>query len=140
MTSKQKRLNTELHRKVSILTEKTKDFLKASQAAVVEEVQCEIAGHVWTPTAKAARTLPSPTQRTRTGSSPGIVQRPQASPCEGKGKRRGQRRAALGKGGLRAGPPVATKAAETSHSTASSDSSAADRFGSFPPAFLSFIL
>lgn len=46
MTSKQKRLNTELNRKVSILTEKTKDFLKASQAAVVEEVQCEIAGRV----------------------------------------------------------------------------------------------
>lgn len=45
MTSKQKRLNTELRRKVSVLTDKTKDFLKPSQAAVVEEMQCEIGGH-----------------------------------------------------------------------------------------------
>lgn len=93
MTSKQKRLNVELHRKVSILTEKTKDFLKASQAAVVEEAQCEIAGHVQTATVKAARTLSSPTQPTGTG------QRPQASPWRGRGSEAGQRRAMLGKGG-----------------------------------------
>lgn len=140
MTSKQKRLNIELHRKVSILTEKTKDFLKASQAAVVEEVQCEIAGHVQTPTAKAARTLSSPTQPTGTGSSPGIMQRPQASPCEVKGKRSGAEKGRAGGRGAQSKSP-------------SSDQGGRDfplhrqfRFlccgwvWLFSPAFLSFIL
>lgn len=90
MTSKQKRLNTELNRKVSILTEKTKDFLKASQAAVDEEVQCEIAGHVHTPTVKAARTLSSPTPTTEQGPLQVSYRDPKAVRgrrlCEGKGK------------------------------------------------------
>lgn len=64
-------------------------------------------------------------------------QRPQASPCEGKGKRTGTEKGRAGEGGLRESSPVAMKAAEAPHST---DSSAADRLGSFPPAFLSFTL
>lgn len=128
MTSKQKRLNIELHRKVSLLTEKTKDFLKASQAAVVGEVQCEIAGHskgcphlVITPSAHRSRVRSW--HRAQTSSqSPG-----------GEGKRSQTQKGRAGEGGLRTSPPVATKAAEASHSIGSSDCSAVDRFGSFPP-------
>lgn len=78
--------------------------------------------------------LPAPCQHPASPQEQGPLQAscrdPKPAPVRGRGREAGQRRDVMGKG---RSERVANKAAETSHSTASSDSAAADRFGSFPP-------
>lgn len=96
MTSKQKRLNTELHRKVSALTKKTKDFFeRPARLPWLKRRRSRLdSGSKSCP--HLGITHPAQGNRLRA---------PCRDPSHGKGREAGQGRALLGKGGAQSQSP-----------------------------------